>query len=137
MGSDLSSFYMYFLNFIVVCYFQRCQNIETQGWVCNYHGKGVKVECQPDEVCFEESNTPAIFYDQKPLLLERNCRATAIIDGEIRYLKPWLDYTFPDGNGGYFSEITRDEKYFLVGDVDLCNNVWALPPSFQIARNSK
>lgn len=120
-----------------MCYFQRCQNIETIGWVCNYHDKGVEVECQPDEVCFEETHKPVIFSEDGALVMERNCRSTAIINGHLYYLKPWLDHLFPEGGENCIAEETYDGSAYSVGNLDLCNDFFHLPPSFQIAKNSK
>lgn len=124
-------------NFTVVCYFQRCLYIETIGWVCNYHDKGVEVECQPDEVCFEETHIPGVFSEDGNLIKERNCRSTAIINGQFVYLKPLVDQLFPEGSENWIAKETYDGSSCLVGNLDLCNDLFPLPPSFQIAKNSK
>lgn len=117
-----------------MCYFQRCQNIETIGWVCNYHGIGVEVECNQDEVCFEETHPPATTKEW-PLLFERSCRSTVTVNGNVFYLKPWIDKIFPEG--GIYGQKHLDGRFTSVSNSDLCNGQFDLPASFQIAANSK
>lgn len=125
-------------DFVVKCYFQRCQKPFSSEWVCNYHGQGVEVECTDDEICFEE-NSVTPFGSRDRFLIERNCRSTAIINGELVNLKDWFEREFGPFPPGIAIELvfqqTHGSSAIAGGMKDLCNNILYQPPSFRIAEN--